>query len=208
MKIPMHRIASAPERSASSPLSASGLASGPASQPVSQPAFGPMPVYPRTAPGPRRWTERWMAECIAVGCAGLGRAWTLLRRCCRVIGSLRHPAAGAVRSWIRLRMPGAAVATRARQLAVEERLPLGPKQHLYLVRCGGARLLVSSGGDGALQWMAMPEEQAGPGSQDLRNLQKRSRASAEGRAPASPAGHAVPRRRAGARSAAKQEDAR
>lgn len=57
---------------------------------------------------------------------------------------------------------GPSASNPVRQLAVEERLTLGPKQHLYLVRCGEQRLLVASAGEAALQWMAMPE--AGDGS--------------------------------------------
>lgn len=47
---------------------------------------------------------------------------------------------------------------RGRMLAVEERLALGPKQHMYLVRCGEQRLLVASAGESALQWMMLPED--------------------------------------------------
>lgn len=42
-----------------------------------------------------------------------------------------------------------------RQLVLEERLTLGPKQHLYLVRCGDRQLLVGSAGEAALQWMPL-----------------------------------------------------
>lgn len=45
-----------------------------------------------------------------------------------------------------------------RQLVLEERLTLGPKQHLYLIRCGERQLLVGSAGEGALQWMPLPQE--------------------------------------------------
>lgn len=47
-----------------------------------------------------------------------------------------------------------------RMLALEERLALGPKQHLYLIRCGDQRLLLASAAEGSLQWMPLPEEQA------------------------------------------------
>ena len=57
----------------------------------------------------------------------------------------------------------AAKGARGRMLAVEERLALGPKQHMYLVRCGEQRLLVASAGESALQWMMLPEE---PGQEE------------------------------------------
>ncbi|MGC8549993.1 MAG: flagellar biosynthetic protein FliO [Acidobacteriaceae bacterium] len=44
-----------------------------------------------------------------------------------------------------------------RMLAVEERLALGPKQHLYVIRCGEQRMLLASAAEGSLQWMALPE---------------------------------------------------
>lgn len=50
--------------------------------------------------------------------------------------------------------------TSGRMLAVEERLTLGPKQHMYLIRCGEQRLLVASAGEAALQWMMLPDEVA------------------------------------------------
>jgi hypothetical protein len=49
--------------------------------------------------------------------------------------------------------------TGGRILAVEERLALGPKQHLYVIRCGEQRLLLASAAEGSMQWMALPEEQ-------------------------------------------------
>jgi hypothetical protein len=47
---------------------------------------------------------------------------------------------------------------RSRMLSVEERLTLGPKQHMYLVRCGEERLLVASAVEGSLEWMTLPGE--------------------------------------------------
>jgi hypothetical protein len=63
---------------------------------------------------------------------------------------------------------------RSRTLAVEERLTLGPKQHMYVVRCGQRRLLVASAGEAALQWMALPEENAADGGNECESTAARA----------------------------------
>ena len=88
--------------------------------------------------------------------------------------------------------------TRSRMLAVEERLTLGPKQHLYVIRCGEQRLLVASAGEAALQWMALPEESGPEPAEACGNTlsaQGKTKNGARGRASASPAGERRARRR-------------
>lgn len=143
--------------------------------------------------------ERWLHWSIEAGREQLG---PLLRKLWRSAGRLRRQAGDGVQRWIKLRLPGATMAARTRQLAVEERLTLAPKQHLYLVRCGETRLLVGSAGEGALQWMVVPAEQAAPDFAEMPS------ASARMKAPVPVAGKMAPRRRAASKSAAKQEGAR
>jgi len=140
--------------------------------------------------------ERWLRWSIEAGREQIG---PLLRKLWRAAWRLRRQAGDGAQSWIKLRLPGAAMAARTRQLAVEERLTLGPKQHLYLVRCGETRLLVGSAGEGALQWMVVPAEQA------ALDFAETPSASACVKAPAPVAGKVAPRRRAAPKSAAKQD---
>jgi hypothetical protein len=58
---------------------------------------------------------------------------------------------------------------RSRLLALEERLTLGPKQHLYVIRCGERRLLVASAGEAALQWMQLPLEDTAQTQKECEN---------------------------------------
>lgn len=143
--------------------------------------------------------ERWFCRGME---AAREQVWPWLRKAGRFAWRLRRQAQVGVQDWIKLRVPGAAVAARTRQLAVEERLSLGPKQHLYLVRCGQTHLLVGSAGEGALQWMIVPAEQSLPDSGE------RPSASARVKAPAPVAGKMAARRRAAPKSAGEQECAR
>ena len=139
------------------------------------------------------------------------RAAILLRRIFRSLGrgwAQRRPAAarrpsaatgglGAVMSAVL----GRALTRRragGRMLAVEERLALGPKQHLYVIRCGEQRLLLASAAEGSLQWMALPEEQASKTGEACDNTHReRSRTGAAGkrRASKSLAAEAAPAQR-------------
>uniref|UniRef100_A0A7V5CTQ2 Uncharacterized protein n=1 Tax=Acidobacterium capsulatum TaxID=33075 RepID=A0A7V5CTQ2_9BACT len=143
--------------------------------------------------------ERWLCGSIEAGREQVG---PLLRKGWRIASRVWRQAAAGLQAWIKLRLPGAAVAVRTRQLAVEERLTLGPRQHLYLVRCGETRLLVGSAGEGALQWTVIP---AGEAATDFAEI---PRDFAHVKAPAPVAGKITPRRRAAPRSAATQEGAR
>ncbi len=133
----------------------------------------------------------------------------LLLRVCRERGLplLRHgwawqrEAARRVGERVQRRLPAAIAASRTRQLALEERLTLGPKQHLYLVRCGEARLLVASAGEGALQWMTLSEGKA------AQEVPVKPRTAARVQAPAPLAGKTAPRRRTAQKSTAKQGSA-
>lgn len=117
------------------------------------------------------------------------RVGVLLRRVCRTVGrgwarwkkqAARKPAAanGGGLGLVMGAVMGRALAAkgaRGRMLAVEERLALGPKQHMYLVRCGEQRVLVASAGESALQWMMLPEgsgqEEAGSGEAGQREAE-------------------------------------
>jgi hypothetical protein len=144
-------------------------------------------------------TGRWLHWSIEAGRKQLD---SLLRKLWSAASRMRRPAGAGLQRWSRLRLPGAAVAARTRQLAVEERLTLGPRQQLYLVRCGETRLLVGSAGEGALQWTVMP---AGEAATDFART---PRDFANGKASAPAAGKITPRRRAARKSAVKQEGAR
>lgn len=78
--------------------------------------------------------------------------------------------------------------SRSRMLAVEERLALGPKQHLYVIRCGNRRLLVASAGEAALQWMTLPEEGESGETNECDNTESPAAKSVKKRAAKSPAG--------------------
>lgn len=83
----------------------------------------------------------------------LGRGWRQWRRRARKnFASAKGGGLGAVMGAL------AARGGRERRLSVEERLTLGPKQHLYLVRCGEERLLVASAVEGTIEWRAWPGE--------------------------------------------------
>lgn len=98
----------------------------------------------------------------------MNRMQVLLLRTCRSVGAVwtrwkqQSPRnASTTRSGLLAVMMGRALAAKGvhgRLLAVEERLALGPKQHMYVIRCGTQRLLVASAGEAALQWMALPGE--------------------------------------------------
>lgn len=118
----------------------------------------------------------------------LERVGVLLRRACRSLGAglarsrkQAGKAPAATGGLFASLVGGALTAKRAhsRILAVEERLTLGPKQHMYLVRCGEQRLLVASAGEGALQWMAMPGA-IGPGEGELQRVATSGAIAADG----------------------------
>lgn len=98
----------------------------------------------------------------------MDRMQVLLLRTCRSVGAVwtrwrqqSRRNAPATRSGLLAAMMGRALAAKGvhgRLLTVEERLTLGPKQHMYVIRCGTQRLLVASAGEAALQWMALPGE--------------------------------------------------
>lgn len=83
----------------------------------------------------------------------LGRGWRWWRsRARRNFAAAKGGGLGAVMGAL------AARGGRNRMLSVEERLTLGPKQHMYLIRCGERRLLVASAVEGTIEWMALPGE--------------------------------------------------
>ena len=90
-----------------------------------------------------------------------------------------------------------------RMLAVEERLALGPKQHLYVIRCGEQRMLLASAAEGSLQWMPWTGEQAAEQASDKGNecgntqpARSRARAAGKRRAAKDAAEEGTPARRA------------
>ncbi len=114
------------------------------------------------AADPRRLLVERAAVLLRRAGRMVGRAWTRWRR---HAGGRLPASGGGMLGAAMSRALGAQVARR-RMLAVEERLTLGPKQHMYVVRCGERRLLVASAGEAALQWMALPEENgAGSGNE-------------------------------------------
>jgi flagellar biogenesis protein FliO len=141
-----------------------------------------------------RWSSR-ARQCFDLALPWLRKVWSGARAW--QIKAARH---AAVR--VPFRLPASALASRTRQLSVEERLTLGPRQHLYLVRCGEARLLLASAGEAALQWIAMPEADAVPDEPE------KLRTSANVRAPAPVAGKRAPQRRTTTKSPVKQESTR
>jgi hypothetical protein len=85
---------------------------------------------------------------------GMGRAWAQQRR--RQAAGRTSAGTGGLSALLGRALTGRSAG--GRMLAVEERLALGPKQHLYVIRCGEQRLLLASAAEGSLQWMALPED--------------------------------------------------
>lgn len=116
-------------------------------------------------------TARKRMEAVVAGVPALlwaRRAWML---CERAFGLFRRQGSIGVRQAFRASgsvLKATLVGGRfrsmghssTRQLVLEERLTLGPKQHLYLVRCGDRQLLVGSAGEAALQWMPLSSQNA------------------------------------------------
>lgn len=91
---------------------------------------------------------------------GMGRAWAQQRG--RQAAGRQPMATRGLSALLGRALTGRSAG--GRMLAVEERLALGPKQHLYVIRCGEQRLLLASAVEGSLQWMALPEDSAESGN--------------------------------------------
>lgn len=107
---------------------------------------------------PRRLMVERAAVLLGRAWRSVGRGWAHWRKQAGERQLVAHGglAGGGLSAWMGRTLTGKGARTRV--LAVEERLTLGPKQHMFLIRCGEQRLLVASAGEGALQWMALPEE--------------------------------------------------
>lgn len=96
---------------------------------------------------------RRLGELVRSVGRGLG---LLCSRCRQKARQVRQPVplGGVFASFL-----GRAIAGKSgsgRMLEIEERLALGPRKYLYLVRCGDERLLVASSGEAALECLALP----------------------------------------------------